>query len=207
MRALVSEKNAHAIAVLLQYICYVWAFFAAAVMLLILLGRVQLNMTTPTGHYDNALLVEQDHSAASRSLYTPISNQPVFLIIHNADGAVSFATWLGIVLIGAVRVLPLGYCALRFSAFFKNIAANKVFITHNANILLGGGIVLLASALAAPVINGLLFPLLIRLLTSDQLIIPVSVNEGPLFFGAALLIMAYVFHYGIYLQDEADHTL
>lgn len=204
MRFMVSAKNAHRIAVILQSICWLMAFFAMAVVVLVLLGRVEITLSTPTGRYEGALLLENDHNVTSRFLFTKISDQRVFL---QTDGTVGFITWLTISLVGIVRVFPLGFCFFLLTGFFKNISEGKVFEKNNANILMNSGFVLIVASLVTPILNVFVFPALNNHLTANRLSLSVSGNFTELFFGAVLLVMAYVFHYGIYLQDEADHTL
>jgi len=204
MRFKMSEKKAHEIAVILQGICWLMTLFAMTVAVLVLLGRVEVSLTTPAGHYEGVLLLEKDHNVTSRFLFTQISDQKVFL---QTEGTVGFVTWLAISLIGIVRVFPMGFCFFLLTGFFKNISEGKVFVAPNANILLNSAGALIIASLITPILNAFVFPLLINHFTANRLTISVSPNFTGLFFGAVLLVMAYVFHYGIYLQDEADHTL
>lgn len=208
MRKLVSEKNAHWIAAFLQVICYFMVFFAVVSIVLILLGRVELSLTTPSGHYDNALFLEKDHSVTSRILLASLVNQNIFLNTVNSNGSVDFITWLGISLIGIIKVLPFGFCFFLFSKFFANISNGKVFVTRNANIMRTSGLVLIAASLLTRTLTDSLIPSMVNQLSANHLIVSsASADFTGLLLGAGLLVMAYVFHYGIYLQDEADHTL
>lgn len=202
-----SAKRAHHIAVVLQSVCYLMTFLALLTIVLVLLGRVEVNLTTPAGHYQNALLLEKDHEATTRFLIASLSNQQVYLNMIGTDGSVDIATWLGIALIGTLRVLPIGLCFFWMSRFFGNLSQGRVFIASNADILLYSGGLLVAGGLLVPFLNGLVLPWVINQFSANVLSISANLDMSSLFIGAGLLVMAYVFHYGIYLQDEADHTL
>lgn len=204
MRFLISEKNAGIIANFLRILCILMTSIAVIFILLVLLGRVELNIITPTEHFDHALLFEKDHNATSRFLFAKISNQTMFL---STDGTIGFITWLGISLIGITNAFPMGFCFFQLSKFFKNISEARVFITHNAKLLLTSACVLIIASLAAPILNAFVYPMLINQFTSNTLSLSITWKITGLLIGAILLVMSYVFYYGIYLQDEADHTL
>jgi hypothetical protein len=195
---LISEKHAHRLALILRSVCFLIAVLAVLVIVLVLLGRVELSMTTPDGHFDRALLLEKDHSVTSRFLFTKLSNQTVFLTTH---GSVGFVSWLFISLMGIVRVLPMGLSFFLLSRFFRSISAGKVFIAPNAGLLLRCGVLLIVSFFLVPLLNGLVFPYLHNRFSANRLILSVSPDFNSLFIGIVLLVMAYVFSYGIYLQD------
>ena len=114
MRFMLSEKNARRTAVLLQRICYLIAFLAIISIVLVLLGRMELNLTTPEGHYEHVLLLEKDHNATSRFLSVSLSGQDLFL---NTEGSVGFITWMLISLIGIVKVFPIGFSFFLLAKF------------------------------------------------------------------------------------------
>lgn len=201
---LMSEKNARRVAVILQTVCCLAVILALMVAVLVLLGRVELRLSTPQGYFNNALLIEKDHAATSRALIVKLSGHSLFLHIQEK---LDFITWLGIALIGITRVFPMGYCFFVLAGFFKNIAAGEVFVLKNARILLRAGMVLIISSLLIPLLNGFVFLGLINALSANNLSIAINSGLSDLFFGGILLVMSYVFHYGIYLQDEADHTV
>jgi hypothetical protein len=204
MQYLISEKHAHRMAVILRSVCFLITIFSVLVITLVLLGRVELSMATPDGVYDRALLLEKDHSVTSRFLFTKLSSQTVFLRMH---GNVGFVSWLFISLMGIFRVLPLGLCFFFLSRFFRNISEGRVFFAPNANLLLRCGVLLITSFFLVPIFNGFILPYLHNRFSPNRLTLSVSPDFTALFIGIVLLVMAYVFHYGIYLQDEADHTL
>lgn len=204
MHFTMSDKNARRIAILLQSICFLMTFLVLAVMILVLLGRVEINISSPSGYYERALLLEKDHTVTSRIFLADISDQEVYLHLkENVD----FITWLSIALIGITRVLPLGLCFFMLAKFFRNISEGKVFEIANAKVLLKSGTVLMIAFFAVPILCKWAFPQLIRIFSENELQLSFSYNFSYLFFGTILLVMAYVFRYGIYLQDEVDHTL
>lgn len=207
MLKLISPKHANKIAVFLQSICYLMAALAALTIILVVLGRIEVNLNTPTGFFENALLLEQDHTTDSRFLFISLSDLLIHLNTHSSDGEIAVSTLIGVIFMGLASVAPFGYCFLVMARFFGNIAKGNVFISHNASLLQLSGLVLIASALVLPVLNGYVLPSLINTWSTNVISTSVSVNFTELFTGAVLLVMAYVFHYGLYLQDEADHTI
>lgn len=205
MRFLESERNAQSIAILLQGICYFVTAVALAGAVLVVLGRVEMDITTPSGHYDRALLVEQDREATARFLFTRISEQDVYLTLKTETAG--FFTRLCVALMGLVQAVPAGFCFFFLAGLFRNIAEGRVFVARNAAIFFRSGLILVIASLAGPVLEGLVLPWLINRFTEDRILLSLSVNYTALFFGFVLLVAAYVFHYGIYLQDEVDHTV
>ena len=202
-----NEKNAHKIAVILQKVCVLYIFLAVFSIVLVLLGRMEIPfMQTPDGNYNNAILFESDHNERIRAFSVRLSSMGMRLYMVESGGKVGFITWLVISMIGIVNVLPMGVCIYMMAKFFKNISESKVFVTGNANILLKGGAVLAVSFVAEPLLIALL-PEIVNSFTANELFLTAEMNFMYLFGGAVLIVMAYVFHYGIYLQEEVDYTL
>lgn len=207
MNKWISEKHANKIAIVLQVICGLLALLAVVTIVLALLGRVQMVISAPGGVYERALLLESDHTVSSRAMFTTFKNTQMRLNTINSGGVVDFVTWFGVALISVGNILPAGLCWLLMNGFFKNIAQGKVFMEDNAKILQRSGQVLGISALVVPLLNGYGFPWMVNTFSSNQLYIGQNIDVTALLVAAILLVMAYVFSYGIYLQDEADHTL
>jgi len=198
-----SKTTAHHFARCLKIFCYIVFFIGVFASVLILLGRVEVNLAMPEKYFENALLFEKDRAATSRFFFaTPFDH--LHLSVHDKVG---FATWLCIALMGLVKILPFTVCSYFMAGFFKNISLDKVFVFSNANILLYNGIILSVSSILHPILNAFLFPSILTLFSKNRISVSTQPDLMGIFMGITLLIAAYVFHYGIYLQDEADHTL
>jgi hypothetical protein len=207
MNKLVTEKRAMKLANILQSICMVMVTLALILTILILLGRINVSVATPDGYFQNTLLVEKDHNTSSRFMFTNLSYLDIHLNTISSGGTVGIVTYVGVVIMNLLVVLPGAYVFFVMASFFRKIAQKEVFTSSNASLLSRGGIVLLSFAFLTPLFNAYIIPSLIHSLSSNVVSTSVSINFIELFAGAILLVMAYVFHYGIYLQDEADHTL
>lgn len=207
MNKWISEKHANKIAIVLQVICGLLALLAVVTIVLALLGRVQMVISAPGGVYERALLLESDHTVSSRAMFTTFKHTQIRLNTVNSGGVVGFVTWLGVALISVGNILPAGLCWLLMNGFFKNIAQGKVFVEDNAKILQRSGQVLGICAIVVPLLNSYVFPWMVNTFSSNQLYIGQNVDVTALLVAAIFVVMAYVFSYGIYLQDEADHTL
>ncbi len=107
----------------------------------------------------------------------------------------------------SVHVLPLAFAFWLLSRIFSNIQQGQIFTEQNASYLLGYGLLQIFAAVFVPVIKGLIC-WLVNLVSDGQL----SVSTGQAMFktlvpGIGFLVAAYIIHYGVYLQDEVDHTL
>ncbi|MHA7966799.1 DUF2975 domain-containing protein [Paenibacillus sp. CAU 1782] len=207
MSKLMNRKRASKLAQLLQGLCYFLVGLAVLSVVLILIGRMEVNMTIPEGHYTNALLLEKDHSVESRAFLVDLSYLDLHVDMRPAGGKTELITILGIMIMGLVTVAPHGYSFYLIARFFGNVSNGHVFVPVNATLLLRCGAVLVAAALIAPILNGFAMPAIINLVTDNHISANASIDFIALIGGAIALVMAYVFHYGIYLQNEADHTL
>lgn len=207
LRRLITAQRATKLARTLQRICVLMVGFAVIIFLLVLFGRMQLTLITPQGQFADALLAEKNHVSDSRFGFTNLTNLQINLNAFATSGEVQILTYVGIVIMGFMVVIPGAYGFYLMAIFFGNIAKGNVFTTPNASLLLQGGIVLVVCSIVTPILNAYIVPPIINKLTSNVISTAVQIDFTQLFAGAILLIMAYVFHYGIYLQDEADHTL
>lgn len=203
LAALLSDKNARRLITSLRVLCVLTFGFLCVFALLIVLGRVEVNLVLPTGTFERAPLLGRD-SEVSRFLYATIGGHHIRVVaLHPVD----WATRLGIALIGLLHVAPIAYCFFTLTRFFTNIGARQVFTSANANLLLRSGCVLASTALVFPLLSAYVIPPLVNLMSTNQLSIGVTFDLSRLFFGIVLLVAAYIFHYGLYLQEEADATL
>lgn len=204
LSTLLEKRYAHGFAKALQVLCYLLLVFMLVSAVLMLLGRMQVDLVTPQGRYENAILLEKDHATTTRLMTMRLSEAKLHLEIETGVG---FITWLGVALIGLLRILPLAWCFLLFARFFRNIQEDRVFVPENANLLLRSGIIWLYGVLIWPLLAAFLIPAVVNALSANTLSVSATLNVSGLFVGTILLVSAYIMRYGISLQDEVDHTI
>jgi hypothetical protein len=203
LAAQLTDRNARRLITCLRVLCMLTFIFLCVFALLIVLGRVEVNLVLPTGTFERAPLLGRD-SEASRFLYATIGGHHIRVeALHPVD----WATRLGIALIGLLHMAPIAYCFYTLTRFFTNIGARQVFTSVNANLLMRCGCVLVPTALVFPLLSAYVIPPLVNLLSANQLSVGITFDFSRLFFGIVLIVAAYIFHYGLYLQEEADATL
>lgn len=207
MRKLMTAERANGLARVLQTVCMLMVVLAVLISVSVLFGRVKVTMSTPEGYYEHALLLEEDHNADFRFLYAGLSDLNIHLDTTATGGEIAIMTYFGIVIMSLSVIIPGAYTFFLMALFFGNIAKGKVFTIANASLLRKGGIILLIGTIIPPIFNAFVIPPLVNYFTANDIGTGTDMSFTQLFAGAILLIMAYVFHYGIYLQDEADHTL
>lgn len=200
-----AKENAGRFASFLKFVSYFACFFFGVSIILILLGRVQMTIVTPTEVYERALLLEQDYGAQSRFLFVDIAGYDLTLTLQ---GGVDFVTWLSVALLTLVKMFPMAFCFFFLIRFFGNIEEGRVFVKENGNFLWYNGIALLIATVLGPIMKYFIVPLLMQSFSENILRFSITDNFLTIwFYSAFFLVGSYVFHYGLYLQEEADHTL
>ncbi|HJA65265.1 hypothetical protein B5F07_06320 [Lachnoclostridium sp. An169] len=202
---LVNERYAKAAAGFMRYVCYVVMAFFVVCLVLSIMGRQTFRLQTSTGFYERAICAEEDHDYSLRG-FTVSSDDEIY-VRADADDRVDLATRIGISLMYAFKLIPLFLGYLYLSRVFRNINRGEIFTGENSSCLLYYGLVQIFVALFVPFISMLICS--VSNLFSGSLL---SVSTGSnvlngLFPGIAFVVAAYIIHYGIYLQDEVDHTL
>lgn len=123
---------------------------------------------------------------------SPVSLKPIFLTI-----LVSSSIGFGLL---ALIFRPL-------AGILKTVKEDQPFAAENANRLTNMGVVMLISSFLANVIQATVVFVIISTLNIPNIDVNYSLNLTMLLMGLLLLILAGVFRYGSYLQDEVDSTL
>lgn len=89
----------------------------------------------------------------------------------------------------------------------KNVADNRPFKRNNAKRLFMIGIVLIISSVIRRFIEGIFVLAIINMLKIENIDVNFTIDGAMLLFGFLILILAGVFQYGSYLQEEYDATL
>ena len=114
---------------------------------------------------------------------------------------------IGLALMYAVQTVPIMLALWFLSRVFSNVQRGRIFIEENASGLRSYGLLQFFVAVFVPFLK-LMICWLTNLVSNDR----ISISTGQamfnmLFPSVAFLVAAYIIHYGVHLQDEADHTL
>ena len=89
----------------------------------------------------------------------------------------------------------------------KTVTDNRPFERNNAKRLFIIGIVLIISSVVRKFIEGIFALAVIDMLKIENIDVNFTIDGAMLLFGFLILILAGVFQYGSYLQEEYDATL
>ncbi|MDR2568897.1 MAG: DUF2975 domain-containing protein [Oscillospiraceae bacterium] len=163
-------------------------------------------MHTNTGTYDSAIYSETDRNWTSRGLTVSMKDQVRILAFEN-DGTIDLLTHIALSAMYAVTAIPLIICFWFLSRVFNNISKGSIFTEKNAAYLLYYGLIQIAVAAIVPFVK-LIIEHIANQFTSSQIRISTGQNWlTDVIPYIAFIVAAYIIHYGVHLQDEADHTL
>lgn len=205
MQRLTDERFAKPAAKFLKIACWFVICIYAAAALLSFMGRQTFHLHAKTGSYENAICAEEDHAPASRGMTMHLGDE-----IHvwtDADDQVDPAIRWGLSGMAVVTLAPLMLAFWFLGRVFSNIQNGRIFTEQNAACLLYYGLLQLFAAVPVPFIK-LGICRLASLAADGRVDIATGQDMlGRLVPAIAFLVAAYIIHYGVYLQDEVDHTL
>lgn len=205
IHALLNERYARAAAGFLQAACWFVMAFCTLCLVLSALGRQTFVLHTDTAVYDAAIYAEENHDFTSRSM-TVSMDDPIHIRANEA-GQVDLGTRAALTLMFAAQSVPLIAAYWFLGRLFANVHRGRIFTKANAACLLYYGLLKCFIAVAVPFLK-VLIGNIANQFTASQ--ISISTGSGllnTLVPGIAVLVAAYIVHYGIDLQDEVDHTL
>ena len=206
VRNLLNERTAKSAAGFMKYICYLIIVFFVFSLVLSIIGRQTFILHTSTGTYDNAIYSEKNHDLTSHGL-TVYMKDTVHVTAGVNGEEIDLITQIGLSAMYAVNVVPLIFCFWFLGRVFSNVNNGRIFTNQNANYLLYYGLIQITVAVFVPFIK-LFISYLANLFTSSQISIATGQNLiSDLITNIAFIVAAYIIHYGVHLQDEADHTL
>lgn len=205
LKKLIAPSIAKPASSFMKFVCYFAILFYILCLTLSFMGRQTFFLHTSTGTYERAIYAEENHAPPSRSMTVHTGDD-----IHvraNANDQIDLTTHLGLSLMHAVHTVPLIFAFWLLSRVFSNINKGEIFTEQNALYLLYYGALQLFAAIFVPFLK-LFLCHLVNLISDSQ--ISISIGQGMLkgiVPNIAFIVAAYIIHYGIYLQDEVDHTL
>ena len=200
-----NERFAKRAARFMECICYFTTCFFIFCTVLSFMGRQTFSLYTNTGRYENAIYAEEDHDPPSRGITVHTSDS-----IHvwvNDGNQIDLSIRIGISLIYAVSTVPMIFAFLFLARVFSNIQKEQIFTDQNSRYLLYYGLLQLSVSVFSPFIK-----LLLCWIVNQVSDCRIDISTGQNMFNSlvpsiAFIVAAYIIHYGVYLQDEVDHTL
>ena len=205
IQKLANERFARHAARLMKFACYFVICFYVLCTVLSFMGRQSFFLHTKTGTYERAIYAEENHAAHSRSM-TVFTGDDIHIWTNDND-QIDLTIQIGLSLMYAVHIVPMIFAYWFLSRVFSNINKGHIFTEKNSSYLLYYGMLQFSVAVFVPFIK-----LLICWLTNLAADSRIAISTGQNLFGMLLpsitfLVAAYIIHYGVQLQDEADHTL
>jgi len=99
------------------------------------------------------------------------------------------------------------YVQVLLKRIMKHIKNEHPFNPTNVKYLMWMGFGFLIASVVLPLINSFLFSNIINTLELFEAGVNLSPNFQAIFMGVIILIVAYIFDYGAYLQEEHDMTV
>jgi hypothetical protein len=113
----------------------------------------------------------------------------------------AFFAWI------AVAALMMSVILFELKRILKSVVQDNPFEKGNSKNLTIIGIALIVGSLIMPLLEGRIVSAIIRVLQISNINFNYSIDCTLLFTGIIILILAGVFRYGNYLQEEVDSTL
>ena len=201
IQRLLNESFAKKSALFMRYVCYIIIVFMALGIILSCMGRLTFSLHSNFGTFEHAIYAEENHQPHSRSFI--IHTKDDIHVWTNTDDQIYLFTHIGLSAMFALETIAIMIAYWLLSYIHKG----KIFTETNAHYLLLYGLLQFLVALFVPFIK-LLLCTLISLVSSNTITIATGQDMlSSLIPSIAFIVAAYIIHYGIYLQDEVDHTL
>jgi hypothetical protein len=188
------------LAKILNVICNVVFWVVVAGFGLFLLGNIVLLFIPASSVVINA--------STSGSLSATLGGTMFFNFVPQVSGDIgikpflqAFFAWI------SVAALMTGIILFEIKRILKSVIADHPFEKGNSKNLTVVAITLIAGSLIAPLLEGRVVSAIIAALKISNINFSYSMDCTLLFTGIIILILAGVFQYGNYLQEEVDSTL
>ena len=204
---LISSRFARAASSFLEAICYAIILLLLAGMVVSIIGRQTFVLHTGVETFPSAIYSEENHEWKSRGLTTRM-DADIHVFAGENGGIVDFGTQAGLSAMYAATAIPVIISFWLLRKMFRNITNGEIFTEQNARYLLYYGLIQIAVAVLVPLVH-LLIRDIANHYTGSQIHISSSGRNllSDLIPNIAYFVAAYIIHYGVHLQDEADHTL
>lgn len=206
MQSLLNQKMATNTSRFMKIVCYIVIVLFMLMLGLSFFGRLQYTLRVGDKTYERAIYAEENHDFTTRSL--TIINPDKFRIgASSNDGKINLITYITMVLMYAMTIIPLMFAYWFLSKVFGNVEKGEIFVEDNARYLLYYGVIQAAVAVVLPFVK-LIIVLIANTIVVDRISLSTGMNMmNQLIPSIAFLVAAYIINYGVHLQDEVDHTL
>jgi Protein of unknown function (DUF2975) len=188
------------LAKILNVICNILFWVAAVGFCIFLLGNIVLVFVPAKSIVLNA--------STSGSLSATLGGTMFFKFNPQVSGNLlikpflqAFFAWI------AVEALMMSVILFEVKRILKSVVQDNPFEKGNSKNLTIIAISLIVGACIMPLLEGRIFSAIIRVLQISNINFSYSIDCTLLFTGIIILILAGVFQYGNYLQEEVDSTL
>ncbi len=188
------------LAKILNVICNILFWVAAVGFCLFLLGNLTL-LFVPA----NSIVL---NASTSGSLSATLGGTMFFKFNPQVSGDLmikpflqAFFAWI------AVAALMMSVILFELKRILKSVVQDNPFEKGNSKNLTIIAIALIAGSLVMPLLEGRIVSAIIRVLQISNINFSYSIDCTLLFTGIIILILAGVFQYGNYLQEEVDSIL
>lgn len=206
IKFLLNQKLATKTAKLMNVFCHIAIILFVLMLALSCFGRLQYVLSAGGTTYERAIYAEENHDFTTRALTVSSSDS---LRVHAAadDGTIELLTYIAIVLMYALNLIPLIFAYWFLAKVFGNVAKGEIFVEKNAHFLLYFGLIQGGVAIIIPFVK-LLGVQIANALVADRISLATGSNMiNQLVPSVGFLVAAYIINYGVHLQDEVDHTL
>ena len=205
IQKLTNERFARPAAQLMKFACYFLICFYILCTVLSFMGRQTFFLHTKAETFERAIYAEENHNFHSRSM--TVSMGDAIHVWTNDNDQIDLSIQIGLSLMYAAHTIPMIFAYWFLSRVFSNINKGKIFTEQNSSYLLYYGVLQFSVAVFVPFIK-LLICWLISFISNSQMSISTGQAMFPMLIPSiAFIVAAYILHYGVYLQDEVDHTL
>lgn len=178
-----------------------WSVRALYVLIGILTVGFLVFLFLPKGLLDYDISNLENINVLYANIYYEISGES-FVGIYNVKWLLTLLFFAGIANLAFYQ-----YIQIQLRNVISNVKQKEPFSINNVNYLKYMAYAFLISSLVLPIVNGWLFTTAVNTFEIYEATINFSLNMQSLFMGILVLILAYVFDYGSYLQEEHDMTV
>ena len=134
--------------------------------------------------------------------------QTMFKFIPPTNGHIMIKSFLQALLMYiSLAALMVAVIVFEVKGILKTVVADNPFEKGNSRNLTVIALVLVAGSVIVPILQWRIAATVIQMLNINNMNATYSVDGNLLFTGILILILAGVFQYGNYLQEEVDSTL
>ena len=204
---LLNHNTAVGAAKLMKFVCYLMIVGLIIGLCLSIAGRQRFIMIAQTGTYENAMLAFAGRGWEGDGMFAELPNMTVRLFLGPTVENVDLVSRISLSALFVLHVLPVIYSFILMARLFDNVSKGRIFIQKNAYFLLYIGLIRIAVNSLVPIAQ-LLLGAITEIFTPVRFFLT---HNGGIITGSiqyvAILVAAYIIHYGVSLQDEVDHTL